>query len=475
MVGKSLPAKWKRINVHDNRAALGVGARISYPNNLYLKKQTNSPNLFADWLPHEEEDPREVPKGKKRRAFSYSTGTENPRNAAQSAIAWVVEKQKELVENKDQLVEKKENSLSKYWDEYYQRECRTRLNRRNFKRWKREELLKWEAEEYGIKNQKWSHFSVDLIGRSDFDDYFALLEGRAKKANGGNGSGMKAQQKTLINKLFVLAERDFLGHSFPSFPPISKQKKQVRHLTNDEWKILIRTVFELGEGKEAITWSPQEYDQLDWTPNNRLNVRNWVDLWDALNLQWYFYLRAEDMYRLKSEWFKEDDGVWFCDLETTKKDRPIHRTTHYRADAAKFMKRLKKRKNSGYLIFPHLERPEDNEGESHVLETLNYLLKEAMKVGLPEFPLDGLVWTTIRHTAFRLTLEEVPSLGIPPEINAFADNGHTSAQQLRETYLRFIELERTATKARLKIAPRREVRWGGKYKSKKDLQDKNNQ
>ena len=60
MVGKSLPAKWKRINVHDNRAALGVGARISYPNNLYLKKQTNSPNLFADWLPHEEEDPRAV-------------------------------------------------------------------------------------------------------------------------------------------------------------------------------------------------------------------------------------------------------------------------------------------------------------------------------------------------------------------------------------------------------------------------------
>ncbi len=97
MVGKSLPAKWKRINVHDNRAALGVGARISYPNNLFLKKQTNSPNIFADWLPHEEEDPRVVPKGKKRRAFSYSTGTDDPRKAAQSAIAWVVDKQKELI------------------------------------------------------------------------------------------------------------------------------------------------------------------------------------------------------------------------------------------------------------------------------------------------------------------------------------------------------------------------------------------
>ena len=88
----------------------------------------------------------------------------------------------------------------------------------------------------------------------------------------------------------------------------------------------------------------------------------------------------------------------------------------------------KKRENSGYLIFPHLQPPEQNEGESHVLETLNYLLKEAMKICLPEFPLDGLRWTTIRYTVFRLTLEEVPFLGIPAEINAFADNGHTITQ-----------------------------------------------
>ena len=84
-----------------------------------------------------------------------------------------------------QEFQKTENSLHKYWDEYFQRECRTRQNRRNFKRWKREELLKWDAEEYGIKNQKWSQFSADLIGRGDFEDYFSVLEARAKKANGG--------------------------------------------------------------------------------------------------------------------------------------------------------------------------------------------------------------------------------------------------------------------------------------------------
>ena len=89
---------------------------------------------------------------------------------------------------------------------------------------------------------------------------------------------------------------------------------------------------------------------------------------------------------------------------------------------------------------------------------------------LSDFPKEGMKWTTIRHTAFRLTLEDDPSLGVQPKINSFADNGHTSAQQLRDTYLRFIELEKTAMEAREKIEPSREVRWGGKYKSRKDIE-----
>ena len=43
--------------------------------------------------------------------------------------------------------------------------------------------------------------------------------------------------------------------------------------------------------------------------------------------EWFFFLRAEDMYRLKSEWFSETSDGWFCDLEVTKADRPKHRTT----------------------------------------------------------------------------------------------------------------------------------------------------
>ena len=91
-----------------------------------------------------------------------------------------------------------------------------------------------------------------------------------------------------------------------------------------------------------------------------------------------------------------------------------------------------------------------------------------MQECLPDFPAQASKWTTIRHTAFRLTLEDDKSLGVPPKIYSFADNGHTSADQLRNTYLKYIELEATAKEARETIAPRKNVRWGGKFKSKKD-------
>ena len=58
---------------------------------------------------------------------------------------------------------------------------------------------------------------------------------------------------------------------------------------------------------------------------------------------------------------------------------------------------------------------------------------------------------------------------IPPKINAFADNGHTSPDQLRKTYLRYMELEATAKEARKNIPASKNVRWGGMFKSKKDI------
>jgi hypothetical protein len=44
-------------------------------------------------------------------------------------------------------------------------------------------------------------------------------------------------------------------------------------------------------------------------------------------------------------------------------------------------------------------------------------------------------------------------LSSPPDIYAFAQNGMTSAEMLQRTYLRFIEEEATAKRARAQIRP----------------------
>ena len=465
---KRLPDNWNTLNVSEFFRIRG-----SYPRDLRIKKTSRTNNLYAHFLPDIEDDPRPNQgrtKSGKRITISESMKTSDPVEGAKRAVEWVMRKQYELRNQMDEQEGKFINLLENYWIKYYEREISVRSTQRNFSRWNREEKLKWSANIYGLKNQDFAKKSVDLISNEDLRNYFDLLETNARKNNGSNGSGMKSQQKTLMNKLFKIAESDFIGHSFPSFPPISKQKKQVRHLLREEWDALLRGVFELGEGKESVCFSPSDYKDLQFTNRKKDNVRNWVDLWDALNLEWYFFLRAEDMYRLKSEWFSQTKDGWFCDLETTKGDRPKHRTTHYRRDAEKFMKRLMQRKPNGYLIFPHLNRPENNPADSNVLENLNYLLKLAMSKYLPDFQTSECKWTTIRHTAFRLTLEDDPSLGVQPKINSFAENGRTSVNMLRDTYLKFIELEKTAKESREMIEDSRQVRWGGKYKSRKDVE-----
>jgi hypothetical protein len=57
----------------------------------------------------------------------------------------------------------------------------------------------------------------------------------------------------------------------------------------------------------------------------------------------------------------------------------------------------------------------------------------------PDFDLGKKPWTCIRHTALRLTLEEVPILGTERYIKQFAENAHTSDTMLRQNYLRFMD------------------------------------
>ena len=450
--------------------------RGNFPSNLRLKRIYNSANIYAQYLPDEADDIRPYQgrckggKGK-RIVVQQSMDTDDEMIAAKRAIEWVKNTELENIKTKAQQDDDAANNLSKYWEKYYAVASQEKGQERNFKRWSREEELKWSAEGYGIKNQSWSRKSVDKITATDYRNYFALLEKRSRDKNGSNGSGMKAQQKTLINKLLALAEEDFIGHSFPSFPPISKQYKQVCHLTKSEWTTLTSAVFDKTEGKELLTYTPSDYDKLPFNPRNKDNIRNWVDLFDALMLQWFFYLRAEDMYRLKTDWFKAQvDGTWVCNLETTKADRPIHQTTHYRPDISYVKRIIARKKDFEYVLFPYLPRPLNNESESHVLETLGYLLKKVIAEAIPEFPSADRKWTTIRHTAFRLTLEEFPELGQVPKINSFAANGHTSEAMLRRNYLNYIQSESVASEARKVIAATSNVRFGRKYKSKKDIQ-----
>ena len=464
-----VPSTWNNLYVAD------YVRKGMFPANLQIYWDKKSRYIKARFQPEIDEDPRPFQgrcnggKGRRLWFIGKSMQTTDAEVAFKRAIAWA---KTELTQTPSAIPEQEQRrySLHHYWERYFPKECTLRETKRNFRDWKRNNLRMWSAEVYGISNQPWANKSVEQITKNDFKEYFALLERRARANNGSNGSGIKGDFKTLILKLLGLAEDDFPGHSFPSFPLISKQPKQVQHLYRDSWNLLLRTVFELGDGMESVALSQRQYKALPFNPYNRINVRNWVDLYDALILEWFFFLRAEDMYRVRSEWFRStQDKEWICNLKTVKKDKPIHQTFHYRSDADGFLKRITKRKPKGYLVFPHKNRPVGNEAESSVLLDLNYLLKVAIEKCLPDFPKAARCWTTIRHTAFRLTLEDDPSLGMPPKINAFAENGHTSPQMLWDRYLKWIDLEKTAQEARRTIKPSTGVRWGGKYKSKKDV------
>ena len=438
-----LPEKWNRLNVHDHRNALSIGNKhTGYPTNLFIKKQSNSPYLFADWLPPADIDNRNRT-SKKRRSISCSTGTVDHKEAAKFAIRWSTEQQKKLLSIKDANSGK--HVLSHYWGQYWTRELQRQEKKRGFKKWKREELRKWNAESYGLAHQPFSKVPLDQITKQHWRDYFDLLEHRAQTRNNSNGSGTKAEMKTLINKLFDIAAVDYSGHKFPDFPVITKQYKQVAHLKKSQWEALLKTVNELSGGAAKNSLTPEEYFNLDFK-FNRYNQRNWVDLHDALLLQWFFFFRSEDMGRLTSEWFEESDDEVTCNLQKTKGDREIHETTHYRPDAHKFWRRLNKRKPQGFLVAPHVSR----QSENGVRDLLNHLLKYAIEASDIKFQ-GGQSWTTIRHTAFRLMLEDAPNLGKYPDITSFASNGHTSPDQLQMTYLKYIADKKLASKIRQRV------------------------
>ena len=434
----------KRINIADYRMDLHIDKKVNFPNNLCLIRRTHTPALYASWMPSQEDDPRPVKSGK-RRPLQVSTGHIGIREAALAAITWCKAKQKELVENYIDLVDIKTTCLAHYWDQYFEKFCE---NNNNLSRTKqiRDEKNKWFSRKYGLAKEAFSHIKANDISRQHLEDYMQSLS-----------LGMQSQQKTLLKKLFVFAEKDFIGHQFPSFPKIiGKQKQQVIHFEFDQWELLMKTINELSKGAARSDLTYSQYQELEFDPFNRQNQKNWVDLFDALWVEYYWFLRSQDIQRIKIDWFAENKkGEEFILTNPDPKSaRKIEDTISMKNESYSFLKRVLKRRNkSGFLIMPDEKRQSEGGQENKVSRNLNFLLKKAVKKCLPDFNLEECDLTTVRHTTFRHHLEDDPTLGQYPQIVMFAKNGLTSPEMLYKTYLQYISRASDLRKSKDKIKP----------------------
>ena len=102
------------------------------------------------------------------------------------AVEWNIEKKRSDLQTKKEEVGFG-NNLEYYWQKYYETESiKKEKSSRTFKKWQRDELLKWTSESYGVSTQEWAKIGVDKINDFHIEDYFETLS-----------AGMKAQQKTL--------------------------------------------------------------------------------------------------------------------------------------------------------------------------------------------------------------------------------------------------------------------------------------
>lgn len=377
-------------------------------------------------------------------------GTPDPWEAAKRAVEWVKDHQRESRAAKDEQQSQKDSSLHAYWERWFKRTSDSKKTARiNYRKWEGEQQNLWLAQGYGLKHQPFALKSVGSITYADLADYWAVIDQRrATSTRAGDMGGTKKQLKTLIKHLLQEARSDFPQLLDPKFPPISHQKKQVDHFHKEEWEDLVRHALDCTEGAGQASLTPAEYQSLAFTPANRQNQRYWVDFYDGLMLLWFFYLRAEDLPRVKAEWFREAQGergpYVICRLEETKGNRDIKQTHNLRPDGYKVWQRITKRKPSGYLLFPELDRGSVN-------PNFRFLLKESKKAC--SITRAGLSTTQVRHTAFRLLLEEDPQLHSVAGLREVAAAGNTSVDQLRETYLDPIQSAANAAEIRSRLKP----------------------
>jgi hypothetical protein len=459
-----IPEGWKRLNVHDYRRELRVAQYKGYPPELVIKRQANSPNIYCCWLPPIYLDNRKKATGKKRRELSATTQETEPQAAAKAAIKWSQEILEKLRQNRDDQEADPENSLHHFWAILKPELEKDLRGKRNSNRRIKDEISKFEGQAYGIGNQNWSTKSIEDINYSDLSQYWELLNSRSTET--ADMAETKRQQRALINKLFETARKH--GHPHlknPQYPTISRyiSKQPPGYLSQIQWNSLLETVILLSDGHAKLDFSQNQYSHLkhsEYRPNE--SHRNFVDLYDSLLLMWFWYLRAEDLPRLKVEYFSIDeedltDPQVKLAMKELKGFRKAYPTHNWRPDALVFFKRMLKRRPSGYLVAPHKQRVARSENESQVKKFLNDRLGYALKqAGLPIHDEYGksITMHNIRHTAFMLTFIEFEELRTDEEVLAdFARNANTDIEMLRETYLNHIGRNQSGRKARQTLKP----------------------
>jgi len=463
-MARQLPEKW----ISGKKKSLNVKADLNlkgdYPSSLTIYKRKETELLDCRFLPSLDSDTRKLqgrsreginPKtGKKwkRRFITGRTGCSDPYEAAKSAISWSNQELTKLKQIGEKERYNSRHNLHYYWEKWYSKYC---ANPSTKPRGKADKLNMWNGKGWGIGEQKWSHKSVDDIDYSDIQEYFDLLH---KRGGGGKGSNavQKGLAKSLINKLFDEARQsDFKQLQPLIFPPITRITEEVEHFKEDEWQRIVMKVMELSGyelNKQII--SEQEYQNLQWGRGGTdYTPKNWIDFYDCLMLNYYFYLRPRDIPKLKSEWFSDKGDrqvrLFLEEVKDGRKER--YETAHYREKGYDYWKKLNWRKPKGYLGMPFYQRIEGNEGGSRVGECINRMLKEVCDLCKIK-KRNKIVWGIIRHTAFRLTLEDNPDLGSNPmALATFGRNGHTSPDMLWKHYLKSIESEKTALKAQKQI------------------------
>ena len=468
--GTKLPDDWTTIRIQDY---WNVRGQIS--GDLRLRRRKDSPNIQGEFLPLPEEDPRpNQGRGNngKRLTIRNSLRTSDPSTAAEKAVEWnkqVLNKNKILVE---EGADDSEFSVEAYFQKWFAEESRTREKdtTQNFQRWKNDNQSFWDlnfvqptfdSDGNILYDPSWIKKHISKATKRHLKNVEQKIEIRVVEKTKGKktGTGTKEQAKTLWNKLVEKAELDIDGHAFPTFPKFDIDiTPECSHLRVGQFKAVLDYIISASNGACTQSLTEDEYYNLPHKFQNKLSPRNWVDFYDAVMVQWFFFTRSQDMKRITPQMFSvvegDEDKVIFRIKGKTGLDKE---TENYRDGATTVINKILKRKgNLEYLVFPDVDRSTQKSG---VDKKLNQLLKHAINEVCPEYRGD-MDWTMMRHTTFRLTFEEDEDLQSGKRLTEFARNAHTSVAMLEKHYLKPLRDAKAASKSREKIGL---GRWGKMY------------